>query len=192
MYPIKEAAHIWLGRASNDLWFETFELISKNGLVILDSGLKERITMKGDCLGAIYKNNEDGSIPSFILTAWDCNEKRLAVCGKTPNKFYATNTEKPNFPCIPQNQKTRDKRQDSISPAGLDQLGRVPGNAASENSNFASLDPSGRKNPAATGGDETSGGSENTGTNESSGDGNLFVIILRQFNFIRSEIEIHH
>ena len=185
MYATKEAAQIWLGRPSSDLWFETFELISKNGLVLLDSGLKEKITMKGNCLGAIYKDSPDGSIPSFVLTAWDCKEKKSAVCEKIPTKFHATNTEKPNFPCIPQNQKTRKKRQDSMSGAGIDQFGRVPENAASENSNFAPFDPSGRKNPATTGADGTSGDSENKGTNESSGNGNLFVFILRYFNFLK-------
>ena len=182
MYAIKEAAQIWLGRESSDLWFETFELISKNGLVILDIDLKERITIKGDCLGAIYRNSQDASIPSFVLTAWNCKEKKSAVCKKIPTKFHATNTENPNFPCIPQNQKTRKKRQDSMSVAGIDQLGRAPGNEASENSNFAPFDPSGRKNPTTTGADGTSGGSENTGTNESSGNGNVFVFFIGHFS----------
>ena len=111
---------MWLGRESSDLWFETFEMISKNGLVALDSDLKDKITIDGDCLGAIYKTSVENNIPSFILTAWDCGAKKTAVCEKQPTKFHATNAEQPNFPCIPQKLNRRKKRNNgaAFSPDG--------------------------------------------------------------------------
>ena len=113
-------AHIWIERESSDKWLETFELISKNGLVALDSDLKERITMKGECLGAIYKNSLDANIPSFMITAWDCKTKTSIVCEKEPVQFHATKAKAPNFPCIPKKQEMRKKRQDFALGLGLD------------------------------------------------------------------------
>ena len=104
---------MWLGRDSSNLWLETFELISRNGFVALDSDVKEKITMKGYCLGAIYRTSSDDNIPSFIITAWDCKTKLSVVCEKEPAKFRVTDREKANFPCIPGKQNLREKRQDS-------------------------------------------------------------------------------
>ena len=104
-----------MGRDSSDLWLETFEMVSKTGLVALDSDLKEKITMRNYCLGAIYKSSMDDNTPSFIITAWDCKTKLSVVCEKEPTKFHPPNTEKPNFPCISDKEKERKKRQDSAS-----------------------------------------------------------------------------
>ena len=127
---------MWLGRESSDLWFETFEMISKNGLVALDSDLKEKITIDGDCLGAIYKTSVADNIPSFILTAWDCGAKKTAICEKQTTKFHPTNAEKPNFPCIPQKQNKRKKRNSAFNLDG---------------SNIDSAGPLGQSNSIGTG-----------------------------------------
>ena len=110
---------MWLGRESSDLWFETFEMISKNGLVALDSDLKDKITIDGDCLGAIYKTSVEDNIPSFILTAWDCRAKKTAICEKQPTKFHGSNAEQPNFPCIPQKSNRRKKRDSAFPLDGI-------------------------------------------------------------------------
>ena len=169
---------MWLGRDSSDLWFETLDLISKDGLVALDSNLKEKVTMKGECLGAMYKDSLNADIPSFILTSWDCKEKKSTVCEKEPMKFHASNTEKPNFPCIPQNQKTRNKRQDSALGFGtepnIDSFGQKPGNGRSDPPLLGPVDSNESKNPAWTGADGSSRDPNNSGPNESSGRGNLF------------------
>ena len=108
-----EAAYLWLERGASDLWFETLDMISKNGLVALDNDLKERIA-NGDCLGAIYKNSKNDKIPSFILTAWSCNDKKAVACEKQPTKFHVANSEQANFPnpkCILQQNNTKSKRE---------------------------------------------------------------------------------
>ena len=102
-------------RDSSNLWLETFELISKNGFIALDSDVKEKITMKGYCLSAVYKTSSDDNIPSFIITAWDCKTKLSVICENEPTKFRVVNTEKANFPCIPDKQNLRKKRQDDVS-----------------------------------------------------------------------------
>ena len=79
--------------------------------------------MKGECLGAMYKNSLDVNIPSFMITAWDCKTKKSIVCEKEPMQFHATKTETPNFPCILNKQQTRKKRKDSALGIGLDPKG---------------------------------------------------------------------
>ena len=123
LYSFTEATHIWLEKESSDTWLDTFTLISKNGLVALDSDLKERITIKGECLGAIYKDSLDGNIPSFMITAWDCRTKTSIVCEKEPAKFHATTKDAPNFPCIPNKQEMRKKRQGYALEFGLESNG---------------------------------------------------------------------
>ena len=71
--------------------------------------------MKGECLGAIYKNSRDANIPSYMITSWDCKTKTSIVCEKEPAKFHATKIETPNFPCIPNNKESKKKRQDYAS-----------------------------------------------------------------------------
>ena len=185
-----EAAHMWLGRDSSVLWFETFDLISKNGLVALDSNLKEKVTTKGECLGAIYKSRVNADFPSFILTSWDCKEKKSAVCEKEPRKFHSANTGKPDFPCIPQNRKTRNKRQDSMLGFGtdpnIDSSGQNSENGGSDPPILGPFDSNEPKNPAWTGADGLAGDLNNLETDESSGKGILFHNFDENFNLIQN------
>ena len=187
-----EAAHMWLARDSSKLWFETFDLISKDGLVALDSNLKEKVTMKGECLGAMYKDSLNADIPSFILTSWDCKEKKSTVCEKTPMKFHASNTEKPNFPCIPKNQKTRNKRHDSALGFGtvpnIDSFGQKQANGRSDTPLPGVVDSNEQKNPAWSGADGSSKDPNNSGTNEASGTGTLFHDYDGNFDLIENNL----
>ena len=93
--------------------------MSKIGLVAVDYNLRERISSKGDCLGALYKPSSENNLPSFVFTALDCTEHKTAVCEKQVTKFHATKSENPHFPCIPQKlEKKRKKRSNGQAARG--------------------------------------------------------------------------
>ena len=107
--------NIWLKAedVSNNIWLEKFHRISNGGLMVMDSDLEERVTKQDECLGGIYKNNEDDMIPYFSLTSWDCSERKSVVCRKEPSKGLSSSKPK-QFPCIPQTKTPRKKREDGI------------------------------------------------------------------------------
>ena len=163
---------MWLRKDHSDSWLDTLELISKNGFVSLDSDLKEKITTKGYCLGAIYKTDPDENMPSFMITAWDCKTKLSVVCEKEPTKFHPPNTEKPNFPCIPDKQNLRKKREDRASTLGPNFNAKSIFRSTFNNKANPS-EPNGPKIPTSTGVYGSFETTSNTGTDVTSGIGNF-------------------
>ena len=96
--------------------------------------------------------------------------------------FLATNAQKPTFPCIPDKQNVRKKRQDFSSNLGLNPDSELFGQSrVNKESNLSNHGPTilnRSKNPASTGRDGSFRNTSNTVTDESPGIGILSELLF--------------
>ena len=76
----------------------------------MDNNLQTNVVQANECLGLIIRKDELTNNLTARVTSWDCNQKTSFVCALDDSKVTSP-TKLTGFPCIPQNQTTKQKRE---------------------------------------------------------------------------------
>ena len=98
-------------RAAKIDWIQTLGVgIPRNGSVVVDRTLVERIKKNNDCLAITIKNDQKIKTPMVSVSSMDCYSKRSVVCSMKLSKFTKS-AKLSRFPCIRKKFQSREKRE---------------------------------------------------------------------------------
>ena len=97
-----------------DQWLEHLNKISERNFLITDDNLKTISDSPGKCLGVIYRKNINKTIPSIILTSWDCSSNISVICKSQASQLVSSNNPL-KFPCVESERIGRVKRNVGVT-----------------------------------------------------------------------------